>query len=98
MKLEYIPALAAAFAASVWATGKCIDGMTWVMVHLGRDIGHAQAEAPLYTGVLLGAIGCAAIWGWVCAEEERRAQRRKRIDRRHARTEEPEYRQKERDA
>lgn len=76
MKLEYIPALAAAFVASVWATGKCIDGMTWVMIHLGRDIGHAQAEAPLYTGVLLGAIGCIALWGWVCAEEKRRAQHR----------------------
>ena len=91
---------AAAIAAVLAAIGKALDcgteAATRLLMLTGLDYGRAAARAPLVCGLAVCIIGLICIAGWMAVENERDRQRRKYIDRSHARTEEPEYRQNQR--
>lgn len=87
----------AAIAATIVVIGKAIDCceavVTRVLMLTGMDWGHAAARAPLVCGIILSSIALTCIFAWMQIEAERDRCRRKYINRSHARSEEPEYRQ-----
>lgn len=91
---------AAAIAATIAAIGKAIDCceavMTRVLMLTGMDYGHAAARAPLVCYIALSSIALVCLFAWKQAEDERDRCRRKYIDRSHARSDEPDYRQSRR--
>lgn len=91
---------AAAIAAVIAAIGKVLDcgteAATRLLMCTGLDYGRAAARAPLVCGLALSIIGLICLAAWMAVKNERDRQRRQYIDRSHARTEEPEYRQKRR--
>ena len=91
---------AATIAAVIAAIGKVLDcgteAATRLLMRTGLDYGRAAARAPLVCGLVVCIIALLCIGAWLVIETERDRQRRKYIDRSHARTEEPEYRQKRR--
>ncbi len=94
--------IAAAIAATAAAVMKGLDiacelATRLLMLATGLDYGRAAARAPLVCGMAIGIIGLLCMYAWYQIEEERE-QRRKYIQRKHARTEEPEYRQNRRGA
>lgn len=93
---------AAAIAAVIAAIGKALncgtEAVTRMLMLTGMDYGRAAARAPLVCGIVLCIIGILCICAWMSIENARDRQRRQYIERSHARSEEPEYRQNRRGA
>ena len=91
---------AAAIAAVIAAIGKalncCTAAVTRLLMFTGMDYGRAVARTPLVCGLALCIIGILCICVWMNIEDERDRRRRQYIERSHARTDEPEYRQNRR--
>ena len=91
---------AAAIAAVIAAIGKalncCTAAVTRLLMFTGMDYGRAVARTPLVCGLALCIIGILCICAWMNIEDERDRRRRQYIERSHARTDEPEYRQNRR--
>lgn len=93
---------AAAIAAVIAAIGKALNCSTMAVTRLlmftGMDYGKAAARAPLVCGLALCIIGILCICAWMNIEDARDRRRQQYIERNHARTDEPEYRQNRRGA
>lgn len=93
---------AAAIAALIAAIGKalncCTEAVTRLLMFTGMDYGRAVARTPLVCGLALCIIGILCICAWMNIEDARDRRRRQYIERSHARTDEPEYRQNRRGA
>lgn len=90
---------AAAVVAVIVAIGKAIDCceavVTRVLMLTGMDYGRAAARAPLVCYIALSSIALVCLFAWKQAEDERDRCRRNpygKIDRSHARSDEPDYR------
>ncbi len=93
---------AAAIAAVIVAIGKALNcgtvAVTRLLMLIGMDHGRAAARASLVCGIVLCVIGLLCICAWMNIEDARDRRRRQYIERNHARSEEPEYRQNRRGA
>lgn len=93
---------AAAIAAVIAVIGKALNcgtvAVTRLLMLTGMDYGRAAARAPLVCSLVLCIIGLLCICAWMSIENTRDRRRRQYIERNHARSEEPEYRQNRRGA
>lgn len=95
-KIELPAAIAAVIAAICKALDCGTEAATRLLMLTGLDYGRAAARAPLVCGLAVCIVGILCVCAWMSISDERDRRRRQYIDRTHARTEEPDYRQNRR--
>lgn len=106
MRLALLGGMIAGAVAGCWLLDVLEAAANWMLVHwMGLDLGRAAARAPAMSGLMLcGLFGVGLYlycrWDENCqyVRQARRRQRYGKINRNHARMEEPEYWTNQKDA